>query len=67
MSPVPKRRREWYNPISIVRSIYLRPRVYLGAGVGIALLLFMPGRSQNCARLLRGVWVQSSIWSLPSD
>ena len=41
-SPVPKRRRRWYNPISIMRSIYIRPRVYLGAAVGIALLWFMP-------------------------
>ena len=41
--PDPKRRRRWYNPISILRSIYLRPRVYLGAAVGIALLWFMPG------------------------
>ena len=40
--PAPKRRRRWYNPISILRSIYLRPRVYLGAAVGIALLWFMP-------------------------
>jgi uncharacterized membrane protein len=41
-SPVPKRRRRWYNPLSIVRSIYNRPRVYLGAAVGIALLWFLP-------------------------
>ena len=41
--PAPKRRRQWYNPISILRSIYLRPRVYLGAAAGIALLWFMPG------------------------
>jgi uncharacterized membrane protein len=40
--PTPKRRRRWYNPISIIRSIYLRPRVYLGAAVGIGLLWFMP-------------------------
>ena len=40
--PAPKRRRRWYNPISILKSIYLRPRVYLGAAVGIALLWFMP-------------------------
>jgi hypothetical protein len=40
--PTPKRRRRWYNPISIIKSIYLRPRVYLGAAVGIALLLLMP-------------------------
>ena len=41
-SPTRVRRRRWYNPISIVRSIYIRPRVYLGAAVGIALLWFMP-------------------------
>jgi uncharacterized membrane protein len=41
-SPGPTRRTRWYNPVSIVRSIYIRPRVYLGAAVGIALLLFMP-------------------------
>ena len=42
VSPVPKRRRRWYNPLSIARSIYNRPRVYLGAAVGIALLWFLP-------------------------
>jgi len=40
--PAPKRGRRWYNPISIIRSIYMRPRVYLGAAVGIALLWFLP-------------------------
>jgi uncharacterized membrane protein len=40
--PTVKRRRRWYNPISIIRSIAIRPRVYLGAAVGIALLWFMP-------------------------
>src|ERR1700681_2703142 len=42
MSPAPKRRRRWYNPISIIRSISIRPRVYLGAAVGVALLWFLP-------------------------
>jgi uncharacterized membrane protein len=41
-TPTVKRRRRWYNPISIIRSIYIRPRVYLGAAVGIALLWFLP-------------------------
>jgi uncharacterized membrane protein len=40
--PAPNRRSRWYNPISIIRSIYIRPRVYLGAAVGIALLWFLP-------------------------
>jgi uncharacterized membrane protein len=38
----PKRRRRWYNPLSIIKSIYIRPRVYLGAAVGVALLSFLP-------------------------
>jgi uncharacterized membrane protein len=42
-SDTPKRRRRWYNPLSIIKSIYIRPRVYLGAAVGIALLSFLPG------------------------
>ncbi len=49
-SSVPKRRRRWYNPISIVRSIYLRPRVYLGAAVGISLLWFLPASIPEAVR-----------------
>jgi uncharacterized membrane protein len=40
--PAPKQRRRWYSPTAIIRSIYLRPRVYLGAAVGIAVLWLMP-------------------------
>ena len=39
----PHRKRRWYSPLAIAHSIYLRPRVYLGAAVGIALLLLLPG------------------------
>jgi len=38
----PLRKRRWYNPIAIARSVYIRPRVYLGAAIGIALLWFLP-------------------------
>src|ERR1700687_873911 len=48
--PTVKRRRRWYSPISIIRSIYLRPRVYLGAAVGIALLWFLPASIPEAAR-----------------
>jgi uncharacterized membrane protein len=36
------RKRRWYSPIAIARSVYIRPRVYLGTAVGIALLWFLP-------------------------
>lgn len=36
------RKRRWYSPVAIARSISIRPRVYLGAAVGIALLWFLP-------------------------
>src|ERR1700736_4570868 len=49
-SPAPKRRRRWYNPISIIKSIYLRPRVYLGAAVGIALVWFLPASIPEAVR-----------------
>ncbi len=38
----PARKRRWYSPVAIIRSIYIRPRVYLGAAVGFALLWFLP-------------------------
>ena len=38
----PIRKRRWYSPVAIARSISIRPRVYLGAAVGIALLWFLP-------------------------
>lgn len=39
---VPKRRAHWYSPRSIWRSIVMRPRIYLGAFVGIVTLLLLP-------------------------
>lgn len=36
------RRRRWYSPLSIVRSMWLRPRVYLAFIIGIATLLLLP-------------------------
>jgi uncharacterized membrane protein len=41
-SPLPRRRARWYGPVSILRSIIIRPRVYFGAAVGIAVLAFLP-------------------------
>ena len=38
----PKRRSQWYSPRSIWRSVVIRPRVYGGALVGIAILLLLP-------------------------
>jgi uncharacterized membrane protein len=38
----PKRRSQWYSPRSIWRSVLIRPRVYGGALVGIAILLLLP-------------------------
>ena len=38
----PTRKRRWYSPVAFARSISIRPRVYLGAAVGIALLWFLP-------------------------
>jgi uncharacterized membrane protein len=40
-APVRKRRR-WYNPVAIFRSIYIRPRVFFAAAFGMALLWFLP-------------------------
>ena len=39
-APVKKRR--WYSPIAILRSVSIRPRVYFAAAVGLALLWFLP-------------------------
>ena len=38
----PHHRLAWYSPRSIARSIWLRPRVFLGVLVGIAALVLMP-------------------------
>ena len=42
INPEPRRRGRWYGPVSIMRSIAIRPRVYLGTAVGIAVLTFLP-------------------------
>src|SRR5437762_12411512 len=36
------RTRRWYSPRSIARSIAIRPRLYLSALAGMALLLLLP-------------------------
>jgi uncharacterized membrane protein len=36
-------RARWYSPRSVGRSLALRPRVYIGALVGLAALLLLPG------------------------
>ena len=37
-----ERHRAWYNPLSIARSLLLRPRVFLGGATGIAALILLP-------------------------
>ena len=44
--------RRWYNPRSIARSILLRPKLYLSALVGAAVLVLTPG---NLSANVRGV------------
>jgi len=41
-SSIPRQRAPWYSPRSIWRSIVIRPRVYIGAVVGIVALLLLP-------------------------
>ena len=36
------RRARWYRPVSIFRSIQLRPRIYLAVGAGLIALLLLP-------------------------
>ena len=46
----PRRRSRWYSPLSLWRSIIIRPRVFLGAAVGIAALLFLPKSLSSAVR-----------------
>lgn len=48
---VPKQRAHWYSARSIWRSIVIRPRVYVGTVVGIAILLLLP---QSISWAVRG-------------
>ena len=37
-----RRRRQWYRPRSIVRSIVIRPKVYLAVLAGLAAAFLLP-------------------------
>src|SRR5262245_25589754 len=41
---VPRRRRHWYRPMSIARSLAIRPRVLLALLAGCITALLLPGR-----------------------
>lgn len=43
-------RRRWYSPRSIWRSVLLRPRVYIGAAVGIGALAVLPHQLSTAIR-----------------
>ena len=44
------RKRHWYHPKSIARSIAIRPRLYFAALAGMAALVLLPGVGpQICA------------------
>lgn len=49
-TPAPRRRAPWYSPRSIWRSIVIRPRVYVGALAGIAVILLLPASVSSAVR-----------------
>lgn len=47
--------RRWYHPLSVGRSLFLRPRVYLAAALGLAVLWAAPAALSPNVRIL-GAW-----------
>jgi uncharacterized membrane protein len=60
--------RSWYHPLSVGRSVMLRPRVILAAGVGLAVLAAPPGSFSTNVRWVAAwdagaiVYLLISLW-----
>jgi uncharacterized membrane protein len=50
-APVTAKSRRWYHPRSMMRSLMIRPRVYIGTGVGLLALALLP---KSLSPALRG-------------
>ena len=63
-------RRIWYSPRSIANSISIRPRVYLAALIGAALLVLLPGdlpmsiRAASAWCLGGAIYLAAAVWTM---